>query len=158
MNESTLLRTFTYGGVRDAQRAAHRLSAARADLTVDDAAIVSWPADRSRPIAWQARDLTADHRLSGAFWGLLFAQLFLLPLSMKLAPPLAVDRLDGTLCCLGVEPAFVRTVRDQVVPGRSALFVLGGDPRTPLESGNASASLRLSAEQVARLRAGFDDE
>lgn len=167
MSVSTVLSVWGYPGELTAQRTARRLSAAVASApTVDDVAVLSWPAEQQRPTAWQARELATAHPLSGAFWGLLFGQLFLLPICLKVAPALAVDGLDDVLARLGVGSTFLHAVRDRVVPGTSALFVLdstgtGAESALPEVLGAEAVELgelRLSADHAARLRAGFDDE
>lgn len=117
MNDPTVLRAFGFVGEHDAPRSARRLTAAaRTSPVLDDAAVVTWPADHRRPLAWQARELAVGHRLSGAFWGLLFAQLFLLPLSLRTPPALPVTGIDDGLCWLGVDIGFVHAVREHVRP------------------------------------------
>lgn len=163
MAVSTTLSTWLHSDALGAQRTTRRLSAAALTCpSLDDVAAVSWPVDRPRPLAWQSRDLATTTALAGAFWGLLFAQLFLLPLSMQTPPPLTSDGIDDALGCLGVDAEFVRLVRGAVVPGRSAVFVVTSSAPDPvLERHLADAvditRVRLSAEQSERLHAGFDD-
>jgi len=99
----------------------------------------------------------------GAFWGLLFAHLFLIPITLAAAPSATADHLDDALGAIGVDADFVGTVRHRVVPGTSALFLL--DTTSPPMTGTWPptdavhlADLRLSPEQSDRLHAGFDDE
>jgi len=125
--------------------------------------VVCWPPDQRRPLAWQARDLTGTSRLSSAFWGLLFAHLFLLPISLGSTSSPAPENLDVALRALGVDAAFVRTVRERIVPGTSALFLVDSSQASvgsswPPEEAFELAELRLSVEQSDRLHAGFDDE
>ena len=160
----TTLRTWSFVSDLAAQRAARTLAGrAGPELPVDDAAIISWPEDRRRPFAWQARDLGTEHRLSGAFWGLLFAQLFLLPISWEPQPASSPARLDETLSYLGLDERFVSDVRAQVVPGTSALFVLDFDAAGELIDHHLTDAVRrlhvvLSAEQTSRIHAAFDDD
>jgi uncharacterized membrane protein len=158
------LRAWAFGSDLAAQRAVGRLvGSPRTAPAFDDLAVVCWPAGHSRPLAWQARELSGDRRLSGAFWGLLFAHLFLLPISLAAAPPSAAEHLDDVLGAIGVDADFVDTVRDRIVPGTSALFLLDAPSpaaTNPWPAGEAVqlAELRLSPEQSDRLHAGFDDE
>jgi uncharacterized membrane protein len=160
----TTLSTWLFADDLGAQRSARRLAAASLTCpALDDAAIVSWPADRSRPTAWQARDVAVDRPLAGAFWGLLFAQLFLLPLSLQAPPPLTDQPSNDTLGWLGVDAGFVDTVRRAVAPGRSAVFLVTASPLDPalgdhLVDGVDIAELQLSSEQTSRLHAGFGDD
>jgi uncharacterized membrane protein len=160
----TTLRTWSFGSDLAAQRVARTLAEGPGEHpAVDDAAIISWPGDRRRPLAWQARDLGAEHRLSGAFWGLLFAQLFLLPISWEPLPARDPSRLDETLAYLGLDEQFVRAVRAQVVPGTSALFLLDSDTTGELIDHQITDDVHrlqvvLSDEQASRIHAAFDDD
>ncbi|HEY5786048.1 MAG TPA: DUF1269 domain-containing protein [Microlunatus sp.] len=158
------LRAWAFSSDLAAQRAVRRLAGSpRTAPSFDDLAVVCWPADQRRPLAWQARELSGDRRLSGAFWGLLFAHLFLIPISLGAAPSPTADHLDDALGAIGVDADFVDTVRDRIVPGTSALFLLDTTaPATtsawPPTDAVHLADLRLTAEQSDRLHAGFDDE
>ena len=160
------MRLYAWGFTSDlaAQRAVRRWEGSpRTAPAFDDLAVVCWPEGHRRPSAWQARDLSGDRRLSGAFWGLLFAHLFLIPITVGAAPSPGAGHLDDALGAIGVDAGFVDTVRTLIVPGTSALFLLGstpassGDTRPPGDAVHL-AELRLSAEQSDRLLAGFDDE
>ena len=159
-----LLRAWAFSSDLAAQHAVRRMAGSlRTAPSFDDLAVVSWPADHRRPFAWQARELSGDRRLSGAFWGLLFAHLFLIPISLGAAPWPTGDHLDGALGAIGVDADFVDTVRDRIVPGTSALFLLDTTSAASAAAwspGDAVhlADLRLSPEQSDRLHAGFDDE
>jgi uncharacterized membrane protein len=93
-------------------------------LDVDDAAVLTWPSGDIRPRTYQAGSACGDTALSGAFWGLLFGLVFLLPLT---------DRLrEGTddgfgLGPVGLPDRFLGEVRHRVGPGTSALFLLTPD-------------------------------
>ncbi len=158
------LRTWGFSSDLAAQQTIRRLAGSvRTAPAFDDVAVVCWPADQRRPLAWQVRDLTGASRLSGAFWGLLFAHLFLLPISLGSPPAPTPERLDAALGAIGVDADFVRAVRERIVPGTSALFLVDSTPDAvgsgwPPEEAFELAELRLSAEQSDRLHAGFDDE
>lgn len=47
-------------------------------ITVQDAAVVSWPSDRKRPKTRQVKRYGGA--LGGGFWGLLFGLIFFVPL------------------------------------------------------------------------------
>src|SRR5436853_7660266 len=49
-------------------------------ITLEDAAVVSWPEDRKKPQTRQLHSMGGAGALGGAFWGLLFGLLFLVPL------------------------------------------------------------------------------
>ena len=67
-------------GAAGALRVIERLQTRRR-LAIDDAAVVSWPAGKHRPYSYQAGTIDGTAALSGAFWGLLFGSLFLVPLA-----------------------------------------------------------------------------
>jgi uncharacterized membrane protein len=147
-----------------AERALRTLTRLQADrlVTVQDASVVSWAADRRKPRAWQARDVVGPAALSGAFWGLLFGILFLLPLA-GLALGAAAGIAAGSFSHLGLSDAFLQRVRDQVTPGTSALFLLTSDEvvdRIAEAFAGTHAELlvsNLSKAQEAALRHAFDD-
>lgn len=157
------LRAWAFTSDRAAQRAVRQLQdSPRTAPAFDDVAVVCWPADHRRPLAWQARDLSGDHRMSGAFWGLLFAHLFLIPITLgaRASPPSA--HLDDALGAIGVDADFVESIRGRIVPGTSGIFLLDSTPQAissvwPPGEAVQVVELRLSSEQSDRLHAGFDD-
>ena len=48
-------------------------------ITVQDAAIVTWPEDKKKPKTRHLSDLTGAGALGGAFWGFLFGLIFFVP-------------------------------------------------------------------------------
>lgn len=162
-----MLSAWLFQGDSGAQRAIYRLAGhALRNEDIEDAGAVSWPPDSSRPTAWQVRDLGNDHRLSGAFWGLLFASLFLLPLSLRSTAD--TDLRPATwpsegLVQLGFDAEFAVRVRTTVVSGTSALFILHGSLTTTdaiatlmPRAAEEVIRLRLTVSQYDRLHAGFD--
>lgn len=95
-------------------------------IKVHDAATVSWPAGKKRPRTRQLHNLAGAGALGGAFWGLLFGILFFVPL-LGLAIGAASGALAGSLTDVGIDDEFIRTARDQITPGTSALFVMTSD-------------------------------
>ena len=124
----------------------------RARITIADAAVVAWESGSRRPRTYQAGTVAGTAALSGAFWGLLFSLAFLLPEPRTSAAD------------VGLPDAFLRTLRDRVGPGTSALFVMT-DHDVPDEVGAALAGTDVElfvhrldeAEQVA-LRDAFADD
>lgn len=152
-----------------AQRAVHRLAWTNGDfLQISDAAVVSWPEDRERPLAWQALELEGGCAFAGAFWGMLIGLLFLLPLcdvgvgrdgESRFARS---DTTVGGLVGLGFDQAIIASIRAEVVPGTSALLVFDRSD-SPWSLGTSMpakaervASKMLTATQMERLHAGFD--
>jgi len=132
-------------------------------IMVKDAATVSWEAGKKKPKTRQLNDTTARGALGGGFWGLLFGLIFFVPL-LGLAIGAASGALFGSLADVGISDSFIKSVRDQVTPGTSALFLLSSDAvidRVKAEFPATDAEListNLSTEQEAKLRAAFEQE
>jgi uncharacterized membrane protein len=132
-------------------------------IHVHDAATVSWPTDKKKPKTRQLENLTGAGAVGGAFWGLLFGILFFVPL-LGLAVGAAAGALGGSLADAGISDDFIRSVREQVTPGTSALFVLSSDAVLDkvidaFKSTNAQLiRTNLSNDQEAALRAAFAED
>src|ERR1700751_3703463 len=132
-------------------------------ITVQDAATVSWEAGKKKPKTRQMNDTTARGALGGAFWGLLFGLIFFVPLP-GLAIGAASGALFGSLADVGISDSFIKSVRDQVTPGTSALFLLSSDAvmdRVKAEFPAGEAQLittNWSAEQEPKLREAFTED
>ena len=109
------------GGAARALRAIERLQTRRR-LTIEDASIVSWPVGQHRPFSYQVGTIDGTAALSGAFWGLLFGSLFLVPLARPAGTAVPSAGLAGT----GLPDDLLHRLRGQVTAGTSALFLLAG--------------------------------
>ena len=98
-------------------------------ITIHDAAIVQWPADKKKPKTEQLHSMAGAGALSGAFWGMLFGLIFFVPLFGG-AIGAAMGALSGSLVDVGIDDSFIKEVRAQVTPGTSALFLLSSDAVT----------------------------
>ncbi|MEU7790285.1 DUF1269 domain-containing protein [Amycolatopsis sp. NPDC049159] len=131
-------------------------------ISIADAAYVSWPENRKKPKTTDLGSLTGTGALGGGFWGLLFGLIFLVPL-LGMAVGAAIGALTGSLAHVGIDEEFITTVRSQVTPGTSALFVMSGDTVLDRvvepfkETGATLLSTNLSAEEEARLRDAFGE-
>src|SRR6266571_1070441 len=92
-------------------------------ITVNDGAIITWPAGASKPKTKQLSDMTGVGALGGAFWGMLFGLLFFVPF-FGLAVGAAMGALAGHFAHYGINEDFINQVRAKVTPGTSALFLL----------------------------------
>src|SRR5918993_2503226 len=92
-------------------------------ITLEDAAVVSWPQDRKKPKTRQLHSMGGAGALDGAFWGLLFGLIFFVPL-FGMAIGAASGALGGSLADVGIDDDFIKQVREKVTPGTSALFAL----------------------------------
>jgi uncharacterized membrane protein len=93
---------------------------------VQDAALVEWEQDEKKPHTRQVHDLAGPDALSAALWEMLFGLIFLVPLLTDVAGAAHGDS-RGSLAAVGMDDRFLSDARTQVVPRRSALFVLGTD-------------------------------
>lgn len=132
-------------------------------IAIHDAAIVTWPANKSKPQTKQLNNMAGIGALNGAFWGMLFGLLFFVPF-LGLAIGAGIGALTGSLADVGIDDNFVKQVREKVTPGTSALFLLTSGAvvdrvvqavkGTPMQI----VSTNLSADQEHRLRAAFESD
>lgn len=129
-------------------------------IEVLDAAVVSWPEDKSKPKTRELGRLTGPGALWGGFWGLLFGLIFFMPL-IGAAVGAAMGALAGHFTKVGIDEDFIKDVRSKVTEGTSALFLLTGqvtEDKVLDEFQGADVELiqsNLSKEQEAELRAAF---
>ncbi|WP_460461972.1 DUF1269 domain-containing protein [Arthrobacter pigmenti] len=95
-------------------------------IKVHDAAVISWEAGAKKPKTKQLHNLTGAGALGGSFWGLLFGLIFFVPL-LGAAVGAAMGAASASLADVGIDDSFIKRVRDKVVPGTSALFILSSD-------------------------------
>lgn len=98
-------------------------------IRMHDAASVSWQPEKRRPRTRQLRSMTGPGAVGGMFWGLLFGTIFLGPVAGA-AIGAATGAFAGSLVDVGIDDDFIKSVRDQVTPGTSALFLLSSDEVT----------------------------
>jgi uncharacterized membrane protein len=92
-------------------------------ITIEDAAIVTWPIGSKGPKTRHLYTLAGVGALHGSFWGLLFGLLFFVPV-LGVAIGAAAGALMGSMAHIGIDDKFVAEVRAKVVEGTSALFLL----------------------------------
>jgi len=159
------LTAWAFPGVGDAEAAAERLKGLSTQklITIEDAAVVSWEAGKNKPKTRQLSNLTGVGALGGAFWGMLFGLIFFIPL-LGAAVGAAIGALTGSLTDVGIDDKFINSVKEQVTPGTSALFLLTSDAvidRIKDTFAGANAQLiasNLSADQEGKLREVFAAE
>lgn len=129
-------------------------------ITVHDAAIVTWPEGAKKPRTSQAVSMTGAGAASGSFWGLLFGILFFVPF-FGMAFGAAMGALSGSMRDFGIDDDFIRSVRDKVTEGTSALFLLTSGAvadrvRAELDmTGGELVTTNLSVEDEDALRELF---
>ena len=92
-------------------------------ITLQDAAIVTWPQGNKKPKTKQLESLTAAGALSGAFWGMLFGLIFFIPF-FGMAVGAAMGALAGKFSDYGIDNSFIKSVGAKVTEGTSALFLM----------------------------------
>jgi uncharacterized membrane protein len=92
-------------------------------ITVQDAAIVTWPTGKDKPKTKQLVDMAGMGALQGAFWGMLFGMIFFVPF-FGLAVGAAFGALGGKMADYGIDDNFIKVTREKVTEGTSALFLM----------------------------------
>lgn len=132
-------------------------------ITVQDAAIVTWPVGAKKPKTKQLSDATGVGALGGAFWGMLFGLLFFVPL-FGLAIGAGIGALMAHFANYGIDQGFIDQVRAKITPGTSALFLMTSgavvDRVAEAVKGQQFEIIHtnLSKEQEDKLREDFGQE
>jgi uncharacterized membrane protein len=131
-------------------------------ITVQDAAIVTWPEGANKPKTRQLNNLAGFGALNGAFWGMLFGLIFFVPI-LGLAIGAGMGALAGSMVDVGIDDNFIAQARQKITPGTSALFLLSSgavvDRVTEAVRGTGMPmeviATNLPQEQEQKLRAAF---
>ena len=129
-------------------------------ITLQDAAIVTWPAGKNKPKTRQLTHVAGVGALDGAFWGMLFGLIFFVPL-LGMAVGAAMGALAGSFSDVGIDDEFIKLVRDKVTEGTSALFLMTSDMVLDKVADAMSGidfeliASNLSREQEAQLQTAF---
>ena len=134
-------------------------------ITLQDAAIVTWPPGKKKPKTRQLQNLAGVGALGGAFWGMLFGLIFFVPF-FGMAVGALTGALAGKFSDYGIDDDFIKSVSDKVTEGTSALFLMTSDVVMDKVSEAVKAkgwkfeilSTNLSKEQEDQLRADFGAE
>jgi uncharacterized membrane protein len=145
-----------------AEQAVHTLEtlAKQELIKIHDAAVVSWPDGAKKPKTRQLKNLTGASALGGMFWGMLFGLIFFVPL-LGAAIGAGMGTLTGALSDVGIDDEFIKSVRDEITPNTSALFLLSSDAvldkvREAFQGQHmALIHANLSNEQETALREAF---
>jgi uncharacterized membrane protein len=131
-------------------------------ITVQDAAIVTWPVGKDKPKTKQLVSMAGIGALQGAFWGMLFGLIFLIPFFGALVGA-TMGALSGAMADVGIDDNFIKEVREKVTPGTSALFLMSSgavlDRVHEALKGQSFELIasNLSAEQEAKLMEYFSE-
>ncbi len=131
-------------------------------ITLEDAAIVTWPQGKKKPKTKHLGDLTGEGALGGAFWGMLFGLIFFVPF-FGMAVGAAMGALAGHYSNYGIDKDFVKQAQDKVTEGTSALFLMTSQAvldkvTDAIKKSGLKFDLfytNLSEEQESQLKADF---
>jgi uncharacterized membrane protein len=132
-------------------------------ITLQDAAIVTWPEGRKSPKTKQLANMAGLGAMQGAFWGMLFGLIFFVPF-FGLAIGAAMGALAGKMSDYGIDDNFIKQTRDKVTEGTSALFLLTSDAVQDKVIEELKGfqfeliSSNLTKEQEEQLMAAFGEE
>ncbi len=132
-------------------------------ITLQDAAIVTWPEGAKKPKTKQLISLAGIGALNGAFWGMLFGLIFFVPL-LGLAVGAAFGAFGASMADVGIDDEFIKKTKEKVTEGTSALFLLTSDATTDKVVEQMKKldfeiiSTSLSQEEEDQLKAAFSEE
>lgn len=133
-------------------------------ITLEDAAVVSWPQGNKKPTTRQLHSTSGAGAMGGAFWGFLFGLIFFVPF-LGAAIGAGMGALSGSMADVGISDDFIKQVREKVTEGTSALFALTSGASAPdriideLRQYDVEIiSTNLPEEQEKQLREAFAQE
>jgi uncharacterized membrane protein len=133
-------------------------------ITLQDAAVVRWPAGAKKPKTHQLHGGAGAGATWGAFWGFLFGMIFFVPF-LGAAIGASMGGMTGALADVGIDDDFIKEVREKVTEGTSALFALTSGATAPdkvvseLKAYDFEIiSTNLPEEQEQKLREAFAQE
>ena len=133
-------------------------------ITLEDAAVVSWPQGNKKPMTRQLHSMGSAGALGGAFWGFLFGLIFFVPF-LGAAIGAGMGGMTGALADVGIDDDFITQVREKVTEGTSALFALTSGATAPdkvidelKQYDFEIISTNLPDEQENKLREAFAQE
>jgi uncharacterized membrane protein len=133
-------------------------------ITLEDAAVVSWPQGNRKPTTRQLHSTAGAGAGWGAFWGFLFGLIFFVPY-LGAAIGAGMGGMTGALADVGISDDFIKQVREKVTEGTSALFALTSGATAPdkvidelKQYDFEIISTNLPEEQENQLREAFAHE
>jgi uncharacterized membrane protein len=145
---------------------AERLMAALQDMhgrqliTLEDAAVVSWPKGNKKPL--MPKQGVGQMALGGAFWGFLFGLIFFAPFLGAAIAAGTTALLWSSLEDEGIDEEFIKRVSEKVTEGTSALFALTSEAKLDLVIEELKhyddfeiVSTDMPAEREKKLREAF---
>ena len=133
-------------------------------ITLEDAAVVTWPEGRKKPQTRQLHSTAGAGAGWGAFCGFLFGLIFFVPF-LGAAIGAGMGGMTGALADVGIDDDFIKEVREKVTEGTSALFALTSGATAPdkvvdefKQYDFEIISTNLPEEQENQLREAFAQE
>jgi uncharacterized membrane protein len=133
-------------------------------ITLEDAAVVSWPQGNKKPKTRELHSAGSAGAMGGAFWGFLFGLIFFVPF-LGAAIGAGMGALTGSMADVGIDDDFIKQVREKVTEGTSALFALTSGATAPdkvvdelRQYDFEIISTNLPEEQEQKLREAFAQE
>jgi uncharacterized membrane protein len=131
-------------------------------ITLEDAAIVTWPEGKKKPKTTHLANMAGVGALGGAFWGMLFGLIFFIPF-FGMAVGAAMGALAGHFSNYGIDKDFIDQAQAKVTEGTSALFLLTSQAVIDKVTDAVKKSglkfdlfyTNLSTEQEEQLKADF---
>ena len=96
-------------------------------ITLEDAAVVSWPKGKKKPL--MPKQGVGQMALGGAFWGFLFGLIFFAPFLGAAIAAGTTALLWSSLEDEGIDEEFIKRVSEKVTEGTSALFTLTSEAK-----------------------------
>ena len=158
MSTITVLKFDTEGGADKALDVMQSVAKQQL-LTLYNVAVTIWPTGRGKPKIKQVTNLTGAGILDSDFWGMLFGFTFSIPLSGA-----STDIPTGFFTNVGIGDDFIKSVREKVIEGTSALCMVTSDgvldriSEVMQDVDFELVSSGLSREQDAELKAAFIQE
>jgi uncharacterized membrane protein len=115
-------------------------------ITLEDAAVVSWPPGNKKPL--MPKQGVGQMALGGAFWGFLFGLIFFVPFLGAAIGAGTTALLWSSLEEEGIDEGFIKRVSEKVTEGTSALFALTSEAKYDFEI--ISTDLPEAREQKLR--------
>ena len=111
-------------------------------ITLEDAAVVSWPQGNKKPTTRQLHSTAGAGALGGAFWGFLFGLIFFVPF-LGAAIGAGMGALTGSMADVGIRAGVAQAAESRrfIAPIAAELFAM-------------SESIEELETEEARRRAG----
>ena len=111
-------------------------------ITLQDAAVVSWPQGNKKPKTRDLHSMAGVGAMSGAFWGFLFGLIFFVPF-LGAAIGASMGALSGSMTDVGIDEDFIKQVREKVTEGYLSPVRLDQRGHGSRQGGRRAEAVRL---------------